>query len=306
VGALSFAAVVVAHALATNLAVLVGLRLLLGVAEALFFVAGFAALADLAPPNRAGEALSFNSLALYLGIAFGPTVGRVLLDAGGFTLVWVGAGLLALTAAVLATRLPETAPLGSDTEPTPLIHRGVLAPALALFTGVAGAAGFFAFVTLRAEELGSDDWSVVLLAYGLVVVVCRIVFARLPDRVPAFWLGAAALGLCAVGLLVASVAPGFAGLFAGAVILALGVAFATPAFFAAIFARVERSENGAAAGTASVMLDLAFAGGPVVAGIVTGMAGIPAAFAVLAAIAVAGAIGTVVLALSAKPRVQAA
>ena len=51
----------------TSLPVLVGLRLLLGVAEAFFFVAGFAAVADLAPPGRAGEALSFNSLSLYLG-----------------------------------------------------------------------------------------------------------------------------------------------------------------------------------------------------------------------------------------------
>jgi MFS family permease len=48
------------------------LRLLLGMAEALYFVAGFAALADLAPPGRAGEAQSFNSLAVYVGIATGP------------------------------------------------------------------------------------------------------------------------------------------------------------------------------------------------------------------------------------------
>ena len=46
---------------------MVALRLLAGVAEAAFFVASFAALADLAPPDRMGEALSYNSLGLYLG-----------------------------------------------------------------------------------------------------------------------------------------------------------------------------------------------------------------------------------------------
>jgi predicted MFS family arabinose efflux permease len=53
------------------------IRLLLGAAEALFSVADFAALADLAPPGRAGEALSWNSLVLYVGIAVGSGVGQL-------------------------------------------------------------------------------------------------------------------------------------------------------------------------------------------------------------------------------------
>lgn len=43
---------------------LVVLRLLLGASEALFFVAGFAMLADIAPTGRADEALSHSALAL--------------------------------------------------------------------------------------------------------------------------------------------------------------------------------------------------------------------------------------------------
>src|SRR5215210_4091150 len=75
-GAALFAVLVLGHLLVTGLAGLVLLRLLLGMAEALYFVAGFAALADLAPPGRAGEALSLNSLALYLGMAAGPLIAQ--------------------------------------------------------------------------------------------------------------------------------------------------------------------------------------------------------------------------------------
>src|SRR3954447_16713921 len=107
-GALLFALLVVGPLLVTDLAWLVVLRLLLGIAEALYFVAGFAALADLAPPGRAGEALSYNSLALFLGIATGPLIGQALLGLGGFRLVWGGVGLLLALAAVLAARVPET------------------------------------------------------------------------------------------------------------------------------------------------------------------------------------------------------
>jgi MFS family permease len=300
-GGVMFAVVVAAHVVATSLPVLIGLRLLLGVAEALFFVAGFAMLADLAPPGRAGEALSFNSLALYLGIALGPSVGRFLLDAGGFTLAWLGAAALALLAALIASRVPETVSAGSrHTPPTPLIHRAAIPPSLCLFTAVAGSAGFFAFVALRAEQLGTTDWNVALLLYGLVVVGARIAFARLPDRVPPYRLGAVALALCAAGLAIAAVAPGFTGLLVATAVLALGVAFATPAFFAAIFARLEAAQRGAAAGTASLLIDLAFGGAPMVLGFVAASAGIPAAFAVAGLVAASGATASLLLARTAR------
>src|SRR3954453_9882814 len=83
-GAGLYAVIIAAHLLVQTLWMLVVARLLLGAAESLYFVAGFAALADLAPPGRAGEALSWNSAALYLGIAVGPGIGQVLMDWRGF------------------------------------------------------------------------------------------------------------------------------------------------------------------------------------------------------------------------------
>ncbi|HYH33265.1 MAG TPA: MFS transporter, partial [Pseudonocardia sp.] len=56
----------------TSLSAVVAVRLAQGVAEAAFFVAGFALLVDLAPAERLGEAISYNSLGLYLGLALGP------------------------------------------------------------------------------------------------------------------------------------------------------------------------------------------------------------------------------------------
>jgi predicted MFS family arabinose efflux permease len=70
------------------------LRLLLGVAEAAFFVASIAALMDLAPPSRIGEAISYNSLGLYLGLAFGPPLGELLGRMAGLNAAWYGAAAL--------------------------------------------------------------------------------------------------------------------------------------------------------------------------------------------------------------------
>lgn len=292
-GALLYAAATAAHAVAPDLAVMVGLRLVLGVAEALFFVAGFAALADLAPPGRTGEAVSFNTLSLYLGIALGPLVGQALLGVGGFTLAWLGAAALALLAAILATRIPETRESvpAADLPAVPLIHRSSIGPGLGLLTGIAAMAGFFAFVALHAEAIGFVDWSVVLLEFGLIVVVTRIVFAKLPDRVAPFRLGSAALALTAAGIAVVALVPTGPGLLVGAGILAIGVAFTTPAFFAAALARVAPYERGAAMGTMSVSIDLAFGAGPMGFGLVAATGGIPAAFLAGAALTTIGAAG---------------
>jgi MFS family permease len=298
-GAFACAIVLAAHAFVDNLVLLIGLRLLLGVAEAFFFVAGFAAVADLAPPGRAGEALSFNSLSLYLGIALGPLLGHWLLDQGGFGLAWIGGAALALAAAALAWRLPETVKRDEAHAPAEapgFLHRAAIAPSLVLFAAIVGMGGFFAFVAIYAtEDLGLNGTGGVLLLFGAIVVATRILFAKLPDRVPPFRLGTIALALCAAGLAIAGGFPSVPGLIVGAALLAVGVAFTTPAVFAAIFARVPASERGAASGTASLFIDLGFGGGPMLLGIVAGSAGIPAAFLVAALVAAVGAAGSALL-----------
>lgn len=294
-GAALVAVVMAAHLLTADLALLLGLRLLLGVAEAFFFVAAIAALVDLAPPTRTGEAISFNSLALYVGLALGPPAGQLLLDAGGFGAAWLGGLTLAAIATLLAWRIPETAiRAGGATghADAPLIHRDAVGPGLALFTGVAAMSGFLLLAGPHAEAAGLDAWSLTFLVFGSTVVGLRIAFARLPDRVPPMPLAAGALAMVAIGLVTMATWSGIGGLLAGTALLGAGVAFMTPALFAATFARVAPAERGSASGTATLFIDLGFGGGPLVAGFVAAGAGVPAAFGLVAAVAALGALGT--------------
>jgi len=306
-GAALVAAVLLAHVVVTDLVALVALRLLLGVAEAFFFVAGYAALADLAPRGRTGEALSYNSLALYLGIALGPIAGQLLLEAGGFALAWMGGAVLAALATIGALRLPETAAeLHPDAPAPPIFHRAAVGPGLALFAGVAAMSGFMLLAGPRAERIGLDGWSLTFLLFGGVVVVGRVLFARLPDRMPPMRLGAISLALAAAGLVTMAALPGVVALLVGSAVLALGVTFMTPALFAATFNVVPASERGAAAGTATLFIDLGFGAGPLLAGVVAVGAGIPAAFAVVGGVAAVGAIGTLLIPRFARPAASAA
>jgi predicted MFS family arabinose efflux permease len=286
-GAGLFAVMIAAHLLVQNLWMLIVVRLLLGAAESLFFVAGFAALADLAPAGRAGEALSWNSVALFSGLAVGPGVGQLLLEWRGFAAAWAGAAVLAGLAVLLVLRVPETRPLTPDAPPAPLVHRAVIRPGLALFAGVAATSGFLALAGLRATEIDFEAWSVVLLVYGAIVVGCRIIFARVADRLPALRLGAGSLVACTAGLVVLAETASPLGMLVGTAVLAVGVAFLTPALFAAVFGLVRAHERGAAAGTMTVFIDLGLGGGPLLMGSAAA-GGIPLAFAGAAALTAAG------------------
>ncbi|WP_332668078.1 MFS transporter [Aeromicrobium sp.] len=300
-GALIAAASLALIALADDLFTIVLLRLLAGVAEAAFFVAGFAALADLAPPERLGEALSYNSLGLYLGIALGPPLGEVLVQARGFGTAWLGAAALAVLAAALSLLIGETredtaAEPAPDQSPRRIIHRPAIPISIGLLTSLVAIGGFLAFCSLHAVRIGMNQASLALFVYGGVVVVCRIAFARVPDRLPSLLLGAAALGVIGAGLGLVALWQAPAGLLLGVVVMAVGVSFSTPAFFAAIFSTANASQRGAASGTASVALDLGLGLGPIGLGLIAGPAGIPWAFGAAAVIAFAGGIWTLSLA----------
>jgi predicted MFS family arabinose efflux permease len=280
-------------AFADSVPLVVLLRLVQGVAEAAFFVAGFAVLADLAPPARRGEALSYNSLGLYLGIALGPPLSEFLVERWGFTSAWLAAAVLSAAAALLGLTIGETRPAPSGDEGrSRLIHWPAIPAGIGFFTSLAAAGGFVAFAALHSAAIGMSNTSLALLVYGSAVVVGRIALARVPDRLPPLPLGSAALAMICAGLVVMAVSPTRTALLAGVLCVALGVTFSTPAFFTAILATAGPGERGAASGTASAFIDLGLGFGPIALGLVARSGGIPAALAVAAAIAGLGAVWT--------------
>ena len=150
--------------------------------------------------------------------------------------------------------------------------------------------GLLSLAALHANDVGLADPSLPLLLYGATVVVGRVAFAKVPDRLPPLALGAVALAAIASGLLIMAGWTTPAGLLAGTVLAGPGITFTTPAFFSAIFATARPAERGAASGTASLCMDVGLGFGPIGLGLVAQGAGIPVALAAGAGFA---AIGTV-------------
>jgi MFS family permease len=280
------------HVPAGTLPAFIAVRGLLGVAEGFFFVAAMAAATDLSPETRRGEAISFFSLSLYLGLAIGPLIGEAILAGASYTTVWLAAAGVSLLTVGLAALIPETAPAVKAGERRPrgrLIHPAGLFPGLLVLTGAWGMAGYLAFVALHARNVGLGGAGTPLAIYSLIVVALRIVGARLPDRFGAVRLSGSALVLTAAGLAICGLAPNEAGLLAGTVVYSVGVAFLFPAMIAMAVNRVVPEERGSVVGTTSAFLDIGFGIAPIVLGFVAERTGYPGTFLVSAIVAGLGA-----------------
>lgn len=278
------------HVASFTLPIFIVARLVMGTAEAFIFVAAFAAVADMAPDNRRGEALSIFSLSLYMGIAIGPPIGEAILAAASYNAVWLVAAGIAVLSGLLALGVPETRDPDRGDEPTSrLLHpRGIL-PGLVLMTGAWGMAGYFAFVSLYALHLGLDGAASYLSVYAVVVIGLRLLGAKLPDRIGARRLSTLALLVGAVGLVSMGLWADPTGLMVGTVLFAIGIAFSFPALSLLVVESVPASERGAVLGTYTAFLDIAFGLGPVTAGAVVASWGYGASFLVSAGVAVGGA-----------------
>jgi predicted MFS family arabinose efflux permease len=293
-GAGLFTVSVLGYGTASSPEALAGLRLLTGAGEACFFVGALTAVADLAPAQRRGEAMSLASLALYVGIGVGPLLGEVAIERSGFGAAWALAGAAGLAAVAVAVLVPDTRP--DDPAPEPggpaagrrLVHRAGLLPGLVLLAGILGMAGFLTFVPLYALDLGMGGSRVVLLLFAAVVVGIRGVGARIPDRLGPARATRIALALSAAGLAMVGAWRTPAGLVAGTAVFATGVALLTPAVMTLAVQGVAPRERGAVIGTTSSFLDLAIGLGPAALGLVAAAAGRPATFLASAAVAGAG------------------
>ncbi len=288
-GAVLIALSVALYGLAGGVGVLLLLRLLGGFGEGAFFTGSSTLVADMAPPERRAEALSYFSVALFAGLGLGPTIGQAVYHAAGFTTAFAVAGGSALLASLLATRLPDPriadvgAPGGGH-----LLHRKAVGPAAVLALGIVGLTAFQAYVPLYVTQLHMAGPQFVFLVYAGVVLVTRIVGASFADRYGVNRVATLATSAIVVGLGVMALWAAPVGLYLGAAIFGVGIALQYPALMALVVNRAEPHERSAMIGTFTMAFDVAQGVAGLVLGGVAAAAGFRASFGAAAGFAVTG------------------
>jgi MFS family permease len=230
---------------------LIAMRLVTGFGEAAFFVGAATMITDLAPVHRRGEAVSYWSVAVYGGLSFGPALGEAVRGHDRYLATWIVSASLAAIAALLGLLTRD-----AHHEPAPegrrdLVHRAAVLPGTVLFLGLIPLAGFSAFMPLYADHHLHIDAGPIFLLYGLLVLVVRIVGARLPDRIGARVSGTGALGFGGIGIAIIAAWPSVAGLVVGTVFFAAGMSLMYPALLLMALSGVPENERSSVVGTFS-------------------------------------------------------
>jgi MFS family permease len=278
----------VLYVTAHSLPVLIAYRFLGGIGEAAFFVGAATMITDLAPVERRGEAISYWSIAVYGGLAFGPAIGEAVNSAWGFDAVWLVGAACAGTAALLGLATRETKP---DVEPPkglPLLHRAAVMPGSIMFLGLIPLAAYTAFLKLYGATVGIGDVGGFFLLYGGLVLAIRIFGAKLPDRLGPLRGGTLALGGAAAAMIVISAWPSEAGLVVGTAIFAFGMAMMYTNLMTLSLVGVDESQRAAVVGTFSTFFDLSQGLGPFIVGAVVDATSYRGGFLVSALFALGG------------------
>ena len=290
------------YLLPLGVAGLIGARLLLGAGEGTVFTAGSAWIVDIAPPGRRGRVIGLYGLAVWSGLSIGPLVGELLLQASGYTLVWLFAGVSPLVGALIALRLPDPFhPKPEADEHHPLIAREAVQPGTALALASFGYATVASFVVLHLDERGVGHGAVVFGVFATMVVLTRLIGGDLPDRVGPVRVAIVATVVEAAGLATVGVAQTLTVAVGGA--LAMGAAFSLlyPSLSLIVVGLVPETRRGAALGTFTAFFDAGIGFGAPLAGIAAALSGYEGAFLFAAAIALVSS-ATIALTISSRGR----
>jgi MFS family permease len=247
---------------------LLPLRGLQGMGEGAVFVGAATSINNLAPAGRSAEASSYFSVAVFAGLGIGPIIGEAVIGKDHFAaglFVAAGFGLLSV---LLAGLMPKFVPSHEDAAavPGPRFHRAAIPTGAVLALGVGGFVTFSAFMPDHAVSVGLSGSKWVFAVYAGVCLVIRIVAAKVPDRIGHARALTIALTCMSLGLLTLYLWPRPAGVFVGAVIVAIGISFNYPSLMAMTVQAVPERERVRTISTFTMFFEIGTAGGGLLLG----------------------------------------
>ena len=297
VGVLAFALPPFAYPLVTDLEILAGLRLIHGLATAVFTPLALASVASMFPLNR-GAALGWYTSSAQAGMLLGPMLGGWLVEAVGFSQTFLAGGSFGLLALGLYVTLLFLHP---EKTPSPKVnneeiwnnlrqnlkavigHMQMLAASMAEAAKMMANGLLMAFLPLYGLSIGLSLTESGLLfgIQGFISFLSKPVMGRVSDkfgRRPLITLGLMVCGMTIIGIphvtqffLLLLLAAGFG--FGEAVITSSS---------AALIADLAAPENvGAGMGLRGTIMDIGHASGPILAGVLVATISYTGAFTVI-------------------------
>ncbi|MGN8252247.1 MFS transporter [Pseudomonas sp. SMV7] len=271
-----------------SLALLLGGRLLLGIAQGLIGVATLSWGISQVGPEHTARVISWNGIASYGAIAIGAPLGVLAVDGLGFSVLGPALLLLALLALLVLRKRSAVAVVRGERLPFWSAFGRVAPCGLGLTLASIGYGTLTTFVTLYYLEQGWVGAAWCLSAFGLCFILSRLLFVNAVNRFGGYNVAVACMATEVLGLSLLWLAPSPPWALVGAGLTGVGLSLVYPALGVEAIRQVPASSRGAGLGAYAVFFDMALAiAGPLMGALAVHL-GYALVFAVAALLALAG------------------
>nr|WP_244625626.1 arabinose transporter [Methylobacterium mesophilicum] len=277
-GALYLGSVAVVGTPWASVGLLLAGRAILGGAESFVITGAVAWGLARAGTQNAGKVIAWAGTAMFAAFAAGAPLGTALYAGGGFAAVAAATALAPLATLALIAPVRGADPTHRGTASFLAVVDGIWLPGLA---AALSSIGFGALITFGALLFSAHGWRPVWLAftaYAVALIVARLVFGHLPDRLGGARVALVCVLIEAAGLVLMGIAPTVTLAAAGAALTGFGYALVFPGFGVEAVRRAPSESRGTAMGAYTACLDLALGVSGPALGLVAGHAGFGAVF----------------------------
>lgn len=271
-GLLTLISVWLEHWPLLSLAVLLGARLLLGVAQGLIGVGTISWCMGQVGAEHTARSISWNGIASYGAIAIGAPLGVVMVEQYGFTSLGIALSVLAVLALLLIRNKPSVPVIRGERLPFWAVFGRIAPFGASLSLASIGYGTLTTFITLFYLSRGWTGAAYCLTVFGVCFICSRLLFISSISRFGGFRSAIACMCVEILGLTLLWLAPSTAWALIGAGLTGFGLSLVYPALGVEAIKQVPNSSRGAGLSAYAVFFDLALAiAGPLMGAVALNM-----------------------------------
>ncbi|MCL9658256.1 MFS transporter [Pseudomonas protegens] len=258
-GLLTLISVWLEHWPLLSLAVLLGARLLLGVAQGLIGVGTISWCMGQVGAEHTARSISWNGIASYGAIAIGAPLGVLMVEQYGFTSLGIALSVLAVLALLLIRNKPSVPVIRGERLPFWAVFGRIAPFGASLSLASIGYGTLTTFITLFYLSRGWTGAAYCLTVFGVCFICSRLLFISSISRFGGFRSAIACMCVETLGLTLLWLAPSTAWALIGAGLTGFGLSLVYPALGVEAIKQVPNSSRGAGLSAYAVFFDLALA-----------------------------------------------
>ncbi|MCY0853462.1 MFS transporter [Cupriavidus sp. D39] len=256
-GLLYLASLLATRRAGLSIAVLLTGRVLLGGAESFIMIGAQSWCLSLAKPGNVGRTIAWIGTAMFVALALGAPLGSFLFASFGFASIGLATCVGAAVILPLVASLPAIRPTPQSWKAAKQVLRAVWMPGVAMAFSSVGYGVMTAFAVLLFVQRGWQPAWLSFTAFAAALIVARVFFGPLPDR-----LGGARTAMIFIIIHSAGLAliwlSSYAWLaFIGSAMAGFGYALVYPGLGMEAVARTPEDARGLAMGVYTAFIDLA-------------------------------------------------